>query len=82
MFEAQETWMAQGSCRHHLQLGWIKGPTEVGLGEMATMEVVCARCPVFGECAAFVSREHITSGCWAGAHRDTDTAEDSYGGAA
>jgi hypothetical protein len=29
-----------------------------------------------------LSREHITSGFWAGAHRDTDTAEDSYGGAA
>jgi hypothetical protein len=78
----EEMWMSQGSCRHHPQLGWIKDPTEVGLGELATMEVVCARCPVLGECAAFVSREHITSGFWAGEHRDTDTAEDSYGGAA
>jgi hypothetical protein len=73
--------MTHASCRQHPQLGWIKDPAEVGLGEMATMEVVCARCPVFGECAAFVSREHITSGFWGGEHRDTDAA-DSYGGAA
>jgi hypothetical protein len=77
----EETWMTQGSCRHHPQLGWIKDPTEVGLGEMATMEVVCARCPVLEECAGFVSHEHITSGFWAGEHRDID-AVDSYGGAA
>jgi hypothetical protein len=81
MFEAQETWMAQGSCRRHPELGWIKDPGEVGLGEMATMEVVCARCPVLQDCAGFVSREHITSGFWAGEHRDTDVAE-NYGGAA
>jgi hypothetical protein len=77
-----ETWMTQADCRHHLQLGWVKDPDQVGLGEMATMEVVCARCPVFRECAGFVVREHITSGFWAGEHRDPDAAEDSYGGAA
>jgi hypothetical protein len=81
MSEAEETWMIQGSCRDHPQLGWIKDPGDVGLGEMATMEVVCARCPVLGECAAFVSREDISSGFWAGEHRETDAAE-NFGGAA
>jgi hypothetical protein len=81
MSNHEETWMSQGSCGNHPQLGWIKDPSEIGLGEMATMEVLCARCPVLQDCAAFVSREHITSGFWAGEHRDTDDAE-HYGGAA
>jgi len=81
MLGPEEAWMADGSCRAHPELGWIEEAHDVGLGETATMSVICAACPVRGECAAFASRENITSGFWAGEHRDLDHTAD-VGGAA
>ena len=68
--------MDQARCRRFPRLGWIKDRDQVGIGETATMAVVCARCPVFAECAAFVEREEITAGFWAGEHRDCDDTLD------
>jgi hypothetical protein len=81
MLDADQAWMVRGACRSRPELGWIKEPADVGLGETATMAVVCARCPVLDECAAFVARKHIRGGFWAGQHRDIPQAE-TYGGAA
>jgi hypothetical protein len=81
MLSPKEDWMARGSCRAHPELGWIKDSADVGLGETATMCVICASCPVHRECTRFATRENITSGFWAGEHRDLDPAA-GYGGAA
>lgn len=81
MLDSEETWMAQGSCRRYPELGWIRDSADVGLGEVSTMSVICGACPVVGECAGFALRKHITSGFWAGEHRDVDATE-NYGGAA
>lgn len=81
MLGPEEAWMTDGSCRAHPGLGWIKDSHDVGLGETATMAVICAACPVRPECAAFSTHEHITSGFWAGEHRDLDQLAD-FGGAA
>lgn len=81
MLDPEEVWMAHGACRHRPELGWIRDAGEVGASETAAMRVTCAGCVVYAECAAFVLRKPITSGFWAGKHRDVDTAE-NYGGAA
>lgn len=81
MIGSVEAWMAYGSCLAHPELGWIKDSHDVGLGETATMSVICAACPVRRDCDAFATREHVTSGFWAGEHRDLDQAA-GFGGAA
>jgi hypothetical protein len=81
MLGPEEAWMAHAACRAHPELGWTKDSHDVGLGETATMSVICGGCPVPGDCAGFVTREDITSGFWAGEHRDLDHAAD-VGGAA
>ena len=68
------TWMNHALCLDHPALGWIKDRTEVGLGEEATMAVICGRCPVRLACAAYVERHRITGGFWAGEHRDDSPA--------
>ena len=81
MLDPGETWMERGSCRRYPELGWIQDADDVGRGEASTMAVICETCPVLHECAGFVRRKHITSGFWAGKHRDVD-AEETVGGAA
>jgi len=78
---ALESWMTEAACVRRRDLPWIDAPETVGLGEEATMGVTCERCPVLGACLSFVRRERITSGFWAGDHRDPDTG-DAIGGAA
>jgi hypothetical protein len=63
-------WMEHALCSDHQELGWIKDRADVGLGEEATMAVACGRCPVRLACAAYVERNGITGGFWAGEHRD------------
>lgn len=81
MLDPDEAWMARAACRDHPQLGWIKDATDAGLGETATMAVICAGCPVRGQCAGFADRKAVSSGFWAGRHRDVD-ASGRLGGAA
>ena len=66
------TWMADAACAHRPHLGWIKDPDQVDLAEECTMAVICLRCPVLGDCAAYVDAAGITGGFWAGHHRTPD----------
>jgi hypothetical protein len=75
-----ETWMELALCQHHRRLGWVKDRDRTGIGETSTMAVICARCPVYFECAEFAGRAEITSGFWAGEHREPPA--ESFGGAA
>ncbi len=72
--------MDRARCAHFPGLGWLKDRPQTSPAETATMAVVCARCPVFTDCADFVTREKITGGFWAGQHREIDCQQ--YGGAA
>jgi hypothetical protein len=65
-------WMTDALCAAHPGLGWLNDPHLVGLGEEATMAVVCSRCPVVADCAAYVHAVGITGGFWAGHHRTPD----------
>ncbi len=62
-------WMRRGACIDHPDLGWLKDPDRVGLGEEATMAVVCERCPVQVECVRYADATEVTGGFWAGHHR-------------
>ena len=65
-----ELWMRRADCRHRPDLPWVRDPAKVGLGEEASMGVVCSRCPVEQDCAAYVERAGVSSGFWAGDSRD------------
>jgi hypothetical protein len=62
-------WMGEAACRRIPDLPWTAEPgtAPVVLGEL--MADVCAMCPVRDACTAYVDREPITGGYWAGAHR-------------
>lgn len=65
-------WMAHAACLWRPDLGWLKGPEDVGLGEEATMAVVCEHCPVHVACAVYADAAEVTGGFWAGHHRTHD----------
>jgi hypothetical protein len=65
-------WLDVALCAHNPDLGWLKDPHLVGLGEEATMSVICSRCPVLAECEAYVEVADVTGGFWAGHHRTPD----------
>ena len=67
-------WMADALCRQprNKDLGWLNDPHPVGLGEEATMAVVCSRCPVLADCEVYVEAAEIAGGFWAGHHRTPD----------
>jgi hypothetical protein len=62
-------WMNDALCARNAHLGWLNDPEFVGLGEEATMSVICSRCPVLTACEAYVDAAGITGGFWAGHHR-------------
>lgn len=64
-------WTVDAACTWHPDLGWLKEPEDVGLGEEATMAVICERCPVHVACAVFADAAEVTAGFWAGHHRTT-----------
>jgi hypothetical protein len=67
-----EDWMDDAACRSRLDLGWLKEPEDVGLGEEATMATVCDVCPVRTQCDHYADLANITGGFWAGHHRTPD----------
>ena len=70
--DVDTNWMANALCARNLHLGWLKDPHLVGLGEEATMSVICSRCPVLADCEAYVEAADITGGFWAGHHRTSE----------
>ena len=73
-------WMTRALCARNLHLGWVNDPHLVGLGEEATMAVICSRCPVLGACETYVHAAGITGGFWAGHHRTPDGPLLSFAG--
>ena len=63
-------WMADALCRQHPDLGWLKDEHMLGLGEISTMDAICANCPVRSQCERFVAEQGISGGFWAGEDRD------------
>ena len=64
-------------------LPWTADPKRSPVVLLDLMADVCSQCPVRELCAAFVSREEVTGGYWAGRHRSAATwAEDhsTFGG--
>jgi len=65
-------WMVDAACINRPDLGWLKDPDRVGLGEEAAMAMVCEHCPVHVACAVYADDAEVTAGFWAGHHRTTD----------
>jgi hypothetical protein len=65
-----EEWMAKAWCPRVTELPWTGEPDRVTFAAEVAMAAVCQACPVWLECAEYVTRQGITSGFWAGAHRD------------
>ena len=65
----ETSWMADAACIDRPDLGWLKDPELVGLGEEAEMAVVCDHCPVRIACAVYADAAEVTGGFWAGHHR-------------
>lgn len=72
MTRPDNSWMDDAACRTRPDLGWIKEPEDVGLGEEATMAVVCDGCPVQQACDEYALAMGVTGGFWAGHHRTPD----------
>jgi hypothetical protein len=65
-----ERWMAKAWCPRVAELPWTADPDQVTFAAEVAMAAVCQACPVWFECADYVTNRQITSGFWAGAHRD------------
>lgn len=63
-------WQALGACGARSDLPWTAEPEHLTPWDAETMRVLCARCPVLTDCAAYVEEAHVTAGWWAGTHRD------------
>jgi hypothetical protein len=67
---SSEGWMAKAWCPRVAELPWTAEPEGVTFAAEVAMAAVCQACPVWVECADYVSRCRITNGFWSGAHRD------------
>jgi hypothetical protein len=65
-----QDWMGKAWCPKVAELPWTAEPDQVSFAAEVAMAAVCAACPVWTECAGYVADEQISSGFWAGAHRD------------
>ena len=75
-----DSWMNLGLCGLFPDLPWIHDEDLVTDSQSNEMRRVCAICAVSGACSAYVVREEICGGFWAGRHRDIPG--DAMGGAA
>ena len=62
MDEAEQTWMADGSCRHYPPAAFF--PSD-GVGVDAARKI-CAECPVEAECLEYALVQRIDHGVWGG----------------
>lgn len=67
-------WMRAGTCLGFGDLPWIADPEQTTARERVVMGSLCHDCPVVTDCAAYVTREKVTAGFWAGKNRDLDTS--------
>ena len=57
-------------CQDFPELPWLRDRGEVTEPERLGMVGTCRACGAFERCSAFVAREHISGGFWAGEFRD------------
>ena len=62
MDEAEQTWMAEGSCRHYPPAAFF--PSD-GVGVDAARKI-CAECPVKVACLEYALTQRIDHGVWGG----------------
>ena len=74
---APEGWMRLAVCQDFPELPWLSDRDEVTGAERLAMVGVCRSCGVFERCAAFVAREPISGGFWAGEFRDLPDVPDA-----
>ena len=67
-------WISAATCPDRVDLPWLADSENVSGWERLTMAAICAGCPVFAACMAFVAVEDVNGGFWAGHHRDLQTA--------
>ena len=65
-----EGWMRLAVCQDFPELPWLSDAGRVTPAERLGMVRVCRACGVRERCAAFVAREEISGGFWAGEFRD------------
>jgi hypothetical protein len=64
-----EPWMTGALCAWFPSDQWIVEPEDRSAAAEAALRAVCRACRVRVDCEAFVSREGIVSGFWAGLDR-------------
>lgn len=62
MDEAEQTWMAEGMCRHYPPAAFF--PSD-GVGVDAARKI-CAECPVRVDCLEYALAQRIDHGVWGG----------------
>ena len=65
-----EAWMSRGACQDLPALPWLAERDAVAPSDHLDMLITCRGCPVHDRCTAFVDRERITGGFWAGHFRE------------
>jgi hypothetical protein len=64
-----EPWMAEALCAFFPSDQWIVEPEDRSAAAEAALGAVCRACGVRVDCEAYVVREGIVSGFWAGLDR-------------
>jgi hypothetical protein len=65
-----EPWMELAVCMAFPELPWLADADRVTAAQLVGMSGACRSCGVFERCAAFVEREDICGGFWAGEFRE------------
>jgi hypothetical protein len=63
-------WMRHALCTAFPTLPWIRDAEQVSPAARTSMDLVCRLCPVVDACEAYVRRQAVVSGFWAGEDRD------------
>jgi hypothetical protein len=64
-----EQWMAEALCSWFPSDQWIVEPEDRSAASEEALRAVCRACRVEVDCEAYVAREGIVSGFWAGLDR-------------
>jgi hypothetical protein len=65
-----EAWMRLAVCQAFPELPWLSDHDQVTDVDRLRMVAACRSCGAFERCSAFVTRDSITGGFWAGEFRD------------
>lgn len=69
-------WRARALCAAFPAMPWISEPEDRSVAVERAMAAVCTACPVQLECAAYVDRNGICAGFWAGRDQSPSRVRD------